>query len=157
MNEPGSDEISQGIDRRRLPVADKLIRFGRHHRLIAAGCAAVLVIVAGAAATVVSRKSYPHAWCGPLLTELHVRGESDPGYEAALARLRLRDHAPVGSLLSDLHDYSVAHSVVQYRTDVTPSGSAAGMVSTFTTVQSDLRALNRRCAQPPGAYKGDSF
>jgi hypothetical protein len=157
MNEPGSDEISQGMDRRRLPVADKLIGFGRHHRLIAVGCAAVLVIVAGAAAVVVNRKSYPHAWCGPLLTELHVRGESDPGYEAVLARLRLRDHAPVGGLLSDLRDYSVAHSVVQYNADVTPSGDAAGMVSTFTAVQSDLRALNRKCGQPPGAYKGDSF
>jgi hypothetical protein len=157
MSEPGSDEISQGMDRRRLPVADKVIRFGRRHRLIAAGCAAVLVIVAGAAAVVVNRKSYPHAWCGPLLTELHVRGESDPGYAAGLARLRLRDHAPVGGLISDLRDYAVAHSVVQYNADMTPSGDAAGMVSTFAAVQSDLRALNHRCSQPPGAYQGDSF
>jgi hypothetical protein len=47
--------------------------------------------------------------------------------------------------------------VVQYQNDVTPSGSAAGMASTFTEVNGDLRALNRKCGQPPGAYEGDSF
>jgi hypothetical protein len=47
--------------------------------------------------------------------------------------------------------------VVQYQNDVTPSGSVAGMASTFTAVKGDLRALNRKCGQPPGAYEGDSF
>ena len=40
---------------------------------------------------------------------------------AALVRLRRRDHAHVGRLLSDLYDYAVASSVVQYQNDVTPS------------------------------------
>lgn len=150
MSQSGSDEISQGMDRRRFPVA------GRRRGLLAAGCAAVLV-AAAAVAVVLSRPSYPHAWCGPLLTELHTRGETDLGYAAALASLRHRDHAPVGSLLSDLRDYAVAHSVVQYDTDQTPAGSAAGMLSTFAAVQGDLRALNRRCGQPPRAYEDDSF
>jgi hypothetical protein len=176
MNQSGSDEISQGMDRRRSPWADKLISFGdarlpwlgrlwrrfwqwpRWQRgLIAAGCAAVLGSAAVATAVVVSRPSYPHSWCGPLLTELHVRSGGDPGYAAALARLRHRDHAPVGGLLSDLHDYAVAHSVVEYHNDQTPSGSVTGMVSTFAAVQGDLRALNRKCDQPPRAYQGDSF
>jgi hypothetical protein len=172
MIQPGRDEISQGVDGRRSRVAAKLISFGdagpaRLRRLrrclrgprglVAAGGAAVLVIGAVTTAVVVSRPSYPDAWCGPLLTGLHVRGESDLGYAAALVRLRRRDDAPVGRLVSDLHDYAVARSVVQYQNDVTPSGSVAGMASTFTAVQGDLRALNRKCGQPPGAYEGDSF
>jgi len=172
MIQPGPDEISQGMDRRRSPVTEKLISFGDAQRarlrglgprlrgpraVITAGGAAVLVIGAVTTAVVVSRPSYPHAWCGPLLTQLHVRGKSDLGYEAALVRLRRRDHAPVGTLLSDLYDYTVARSVVQYQNDVTPSGSVAGMTSTFTAVNGDLRALNRKCGQPPGAYEGDSF
>jgi hypothetical protein len=63
----------------------------------------------------------------------------------------------VGALLSDLGDYAVARSVVQYRNNVTPPGSVAGMASTFTAVNGDLRALNRKCGHPPGAYAGDSF
>jgi hypothetical protein len=172
MIQPGPDEISQGADGSRSPLAEKLIRFGDARRarlrrlgprlrgprgLIAAGGAAVLVFGAVSTAVVVSRPSYPHAWCGPLLTQLHVRGESDLGYAAALVRLRRRDHAPVGRLVSDLYDYAVARSVVQYQNDVTPSGSVAGMASTFTAVQGDLRALSRKCGQPPGAYEGDSF
>jgi hypothetical protein len=172
MIEPGPDEISQGMDRRRFPVTEKLIGFGDARRarlrrlgpwlrgpraVIAAGGAAVLVIGALTTAVVVSGPSYPHAWCGPLLTQLHVRGESDRRYAAALVRLRRRDGAPVGALLSDLSDYAVARSVVQYQNDVTPSGSVAGMASTFTAVNGDLRALSRKCGQPPGAYEGGSF
>jgi hypothetical protein len=165
MNQSGPDEISQGMDRRRFLVAGKLVSFGEGRRprsrrrlaLLAAGCAAVLVVATGAVAVVVSRPSYPHAWCGPVLTALHVRGESDLGYAAALLGLRHRDHAPVGSLVSDLRDYALARSVVEYDTDQTPSGSLAGIVSTFTAVQGDLRALNRRCGQPPRAYEDDSF
>ena len=152
MIQPGPDEISQGMDRRLGPW----LRGPR--ALFAAGGAAVLVVGAVATAVVVSRPSYPHAWCGPLLTQLHVRGESDLGYAAALARLRQHDHAPVGTLLSDLSDYTVARSVMQYQNNlVAPSGSVAGMASTFTAVRGDLRALNRKCGQPPGAYEGDSF
>ena len=52
---------------------------------------------------------------------------------------------------------SEARSVVQNQSDLTPSGSVAGMATTFTAVKGDLRALNRKCGQPPGAYEGDSF
>src|ERR1700679_3834723 len=119
MTQPGPDEISQGMDRRRSPITAKLISFGDAQRtrlrglgprrhgpraLIAAGGAGGLGIGAAATAVVLSRPSYPHAWCGPLLTELHVQGQSDLGYAAALVRLRRRDHAPVGKLLSDLDD-----------------------------------------------------
>jgi hypothetical protein len=163
MSQPGSDEISQGMNRRRYPVADKVLGFRNGQRpsrprlLLVAGCAAALVVAAAAITVVASRPSYPHAWCGPLLTDLHVRGESDLGYAAALARLQHRDHAPVGRLLQDLRDYAVARSVVQYPGDVMPSGSAAGTVSIFAAVKGDLRALNRQCGQPRGAYEDDSF
>jgi hypothetical protein len=165
MIQPGPDEISQGMDRRRSPVTAKLIGWLRHlgprlrgpRALIAAGGAAVLVIAVVTTVVMVSRPSYPHAWCRPLLTELHVRGESDLRYAAAVARLRHSDHAPVGKLLSDLYDYSEARSVVQNQSDLTPSGSVAGMTTTFTAVKVDLRALNGKCGQPPGAYEGDSF
>jgi hypothetical protein len=152
MIQPGPDEISQGMDRRRRGP-----RLRGPRALIAAGGAAVLVIGAVATAVVVSRPSYPHAWCRPLLTELHVQGRSDLGYAAGLVRLRHRDHAPVGKLLSDLDDYTVASSVIQSQTDQASSGSFAGMASTFTAVKGDLRALNRECGQPRGAYEGDSF
>ena len=148
MVEPGRDEISQGMERTWLR---------RPRALIAAGGATVLVIGAVATAVVVSRPSYPRAWCAPLLTELHVQGDSDLRYAAGLTRLRHRDHAPVGRLLSDLDDYAVARSVVTDQTDQAPSGSVTGMASTFTAVKVDLQALNRECGQPPGAYEGDSF
>jgi hypothetical protein len=162
MIQPGPDEISQGMDRRRSPVTAWL---GRHlgprlrgpRALIAAGGAAVLVAGAVTTGVVVSRPSYPHAWCGPLLTELHTRGESDLAHGAALVRLRRRDHAPVGKLLSDLYDYIVARSVVLNQSSRTPSGNVAGMALTFTAVQGDVRALSHKCGQPPGAYEGDSF
>ena len=172
MNQPGPDEISQGMDRRRFAVTEKLISFGDAQRtrlrglrphlrgpraLIATGSAAVLVIGAIITAVAVSRPSYPHAWCRPLLTELHVHGESYLGNTAALARLQRQDHAPVGKLLSDLYDYAVASSTVQNQNDLTPSASIAGMMTTFTAVTGDLQALNRRCGQSPRAYEGDSF
>lgn len=163
MSQPGSDEISQGMNRRRFPVAGNVLGVGHGQRpsrpriLLVAGCVAALVIAAVAVTIVVSSPSYPHAWCGPLLTDLHVRGESDLGYAAAVARLQHRDHAPVGRLVQDLRDYAVARSVVQYPGGIMPSGSAAGTVSIFAAVRGDLRVLNRRCGQPRGAYEGDSF
>jgi hypothetical protein len=159
MDQPGPDQISQGMDRQRSQLADRLIRFGivRRRGLIVAGCALALVIVAVTTAAVVRRPSYPHAWCGPLLAALHVRGESDLDYAAAVASLGHRDHAPVGRLVSDLRNYSVARSVLQYPNNHMPSGSAAGMTSIFAVVESDLRVLNRSCAQSAGAYKDDSF
>jgi hypothetical protein len=163
MSQPGSDEISQGMNRRRFPMADKILGFRNGQRpsrprlMLVAGCAAALVVAAVAVTIVVSRPSYPHAWCEPLLADLHVRGESDLGYAAALARLRRSDHAPVGRLLQDLRDYAVARSVAQYPGNVAPSGSAAGTVLIFATVKGDLRALNRQCGQPRGAYEDDSF
>jgi hypothetical protein len=153
MIQPGRDEISQGMERRRLAP---YLRGPR--ALITVGSAAALLIGAIiATAVVVSRPSYPHAWCRPLLTAVHVRGESDLGYAAVLVRLRSRDHAPVTRLLSDLDDYTVASSVGLDQNNVTPTGSAAGMTSTFTAVKSDLQALNRECGQPPDAYQSDSF
>jgi hypothetical protein len=164
MKQPGSDEISQGMDRRRFPLADQLISFwndqrpGRQRGLIAAGCAAVLVIAAVATAVVASRPAYPHAWCGPLLTDLHVQGRSDLGYAAAVARLGRREHAPVGRLVSELRSLAVARSGVQSPDNGrSPSGSIVGMESIFTALRGDLRVLNRSCGQPAGAYQSDSF
>jgi hypothetical protein len=160
MDQPGPDEISQGMDHRRSRLAGRLAGFGhaRLRGLIVAGCAVVLVIAGVTTAAVVRRPSYPHAWCGPLLTVLHVRGETDLEYAAAVAGVGRRDHAPVGRLVSDLRDYSVASSgLLQYPDDRVRSGNAAGMMSTFALVTGDLRALNRSCGQPAGAYQGDSF
>jgi hypothetical protein len=171
MTQPRRDEISQGMDRHRSPAARKLIGFGdaqwaRLHRLgrrlrtpralIATGSAAILV-AGTATAVVVTRPPYPHAWCGPLLTGLHARGKSEAGYAAVLVRLRRRDDAPVGKLLSDLDDYTVASSVATNQSGVTPAGSIVGMASTFAAVKGDLQALNRACGQPRAAYERDSF
>lgn len=153
MDHPGPDEISQGMDRRGFPVLGR-----RGRRLLAAGCAAVLVIAAVATAVEVSRPAYPHAWCGPLLTDLHVRGESDLGYAAAVARLGRREHAPVGRLIADLRGLAVARSGVQSPDNGrAPSGSIVGMEAIFTLLRGDLRVLNRSCGQPARAYQSDSF
>ncbi len=147
------------MDRRRSQLIDRLISSGHaRRRLILAGCAAALVIAGVTTAAVARGPSYPYAWCGPLLTALHVRGESDLGYAAAVARVGRRDHAPVRRLVADLRDYAVASSgLLQYPNNGVRSGNAAGMLSVFAVVQRDLRALNRSCAQPAGAYRGDSF
>jgi hypothetical protein len=153
MDYPSPDEISQGMDRRGFPVPGR-----RQRGLIAAACAVALVIAAAVTAVVVSRPPYPHAWCGPLLTDLHVRGESDLGYAAAVARLGHRDHAPVGRLVEDLRGLAVARSGVQSPDNGrAPSGSIVGMEAIFTLLRGDLRVLNRRCGQPARAYQGDSF
>jgi len=153
MDHPGPDEISQGMDRRGFRVPGR-----RQRGLIAAGCVAALVIAAVATAVVVSRPPYPHAWCGPLLTDLHVRGESDLGYAAAVARLGRRDHAPVGRLVSDLRGLAVARSGVQSPDNGgSPSGSIVGMESIFTALRGELKVLNRSCGQPARAYESDSF
>jgi hypothetical protein len=160
MDKPGPDEISQGMDRHRSELAARLISFwnARKRALIVAGCALALVIAGITTAVVVSRQPYPHAWCGPVLSDLHVRGDSDLGYAAALARLARRDHAPVSRLVSDLRDYYVASSGLrQYPNSRVQSGNPSGMISTFAAVRADLQALNRSCGQPTGAYQTDSF
>jgi hypothetical protein len=160
LDQPGPDEISQGMDGRRSRLADTLITFAiaRRRSLIAVGCAVALVIVGLTAAAVVRGRSYPHAWCGQLLTALHVRGQSDLQYAAALAGLGRRDHAPVGRLVADLRDYYVASSgMLRYPDNRMPSGSAAGMMAIFAAVKGDLQALNRSCGQPARSYQSDSF
>jgi hypothetical protein len=71
----------------------------------AAGLAAVAVILGALfAAGVIGGPSYPHAWCGPLLGDLHANG-TEQSFEATLNQIQNQDHAPVGQLLSDLYKY----------------------------------------------------
>jgi hypothetical protein len=75
----------------------------------AAGLAAVAVILGALfAAGVIGGPSYPHAWCGPLLGELHANSGTEQSFEAALNQIKNQDHAPVGQLLSDLYTYEQA-------------------------------------------------
>jgi hypothetical protein len=148
VNQPDSDEISQGMDRRAFQMPRRLIAVGTGIALIAAVITTIIV----------TRPSYPHAWCAPVLTQLHIRGKSDQDYAAAMTRLARRDHAPVGKLVDDLRDYAVASSgLLQFPNDREPSGSVAGVVSIFAAVKGDLRVLNRTCGQPAAAYQSDSF
>ncbi len=131
---------------------------GRPVILAAAGAAAVAMVVGTLfAAGVIGGPSYPHPWCGPLLAQLHASGESEQAFESSLSQIRTQDHAPVGKLLSDLYAYDVAHSSEQNASDYTMEGSLAGEMGALAVVGSDLQILNSQCAQPPGAYKKDSF
>jgi hypothetical protein len=151
VSQSGPDEISQGLDRPPFRPPSWL-----RPRTAVAAASALILGAAVTAAVVLSRPPYPHAWCGPVLAELHVPGQSDLAYAQALARLRHRDHAPVSGLVSELRDYAIARSVLSY-SDGLSSGSETGMVSIFGTMQRELRTLNRQCGQPPGAYQQDSF
>jgi len=146
-------------------VTQKLISFGKAWRarlrrpraLIAAAGAAVLVTGAVTTAVVVSSPSYPHAWCGPMLAQLHVRGRATRAMRlpwSACGAVTTRQWAPCCRTWATTpwHARWCSTGTMSRR-----PGSVAGMASTFTAVNGDLRALNRKCGHPPGAYAGDSF
>jgi hypothetical protein len=125
--------------------------------LAAAAPAAVLAAAGVSAAFLLTNPSYPHAWCGPVLAELHAKGGSEQGYETTMAQIEQRDHAPVGQLLSDLYAYGAAYSGEQAADNVQVLGAIGNTMGTLNAVGNDLKAINAQCGQPPGAYKTDAL
>jgi hypothetical protein len=95
-------------DTRRSPAADgDLARPGRFSRLtsrgrILAATGAAAVLTAGGVILGVTQggPSYPHSWCGPVISALHFRGRSQNQLLAALSRIQHQDHAPIGALVA---------------------------------------------------------
>jgi hypothetical protein len=168
MTQSGPDEISQGTDAEPPSAVQALARFWAAERsrlrprrprprtVIAAAAATALAIGGVTAGLLLSRPSYPHPWCAPVVAELNNH-DTELGLEATLARLQQRDRAPVGRLVADLYDYTEAHNIEHDGDDLAPFADIAATKATAAAVRADLRAIDRKCAQPPGAYRSQPF
>jgi antirestriction protein ArdC len=119
-------------------------------------------LIAGIGITVVqvsrpTSPSYPHAWCAPLLAELYTRPGGQLSFQADLARLERRDHAPVGKLIADLRAYSLAHALEAEGDDLNPFANISATTAALRVVRRDLRALNTACGQPAQEARNDKI
>jgi hypothetical protein len=71
----------------------------QHKALTTAGCAVMVAAAATSLAVVLSGPSYPHSWCGPVLTQLHAH-ETQSASDANMSALESQG-APAGKLISD--------------------------------------------------------
>jgi hypothetical protein len=115
--------------------------------------ALVLLAAAPLAAGCSSAPSYPHAYCGPLITQFHAK-ESRQAYLAGLAAVQ-KQGAPVAALIKDESAYA--------RDEATASvpgtagfGALAGAPAALGRVGADLQKLNAACGQPADAWKADN-
>ena len=126
--------------------------------LAGAGVVAVAVVIAALfTAGVIGGPSYPHPWCKPLLAQLHATGETEQEFEAAVSQIQQQDHAPVGTMLSDVNSYEIDKQTVQNGSDLSLMGNLASEGVALQSVAADLKVLNRDCAQPTNAYEHDAF
>ena len=116
-----------------------------------------VVIAALFTAGVIGGPSYPHPWCKPLLAQLHAKGGTEQEFESALSQIQQQDHAPVGTMLSDVNSYEIDKQAVQNGSDLSLVGNLTSEGAALQSVATDLKVLNRDCAQPADAYKHDAF
>jgi hypothetical protein len=99
-----------------------------------------------------SGPSYPHSWCGPLMTQLRT-SETRSAENAGLAALQ-KSGAPVGELAADLTAYE--HVLAAENGSGTASYSAVlNAPAALAKLGADLKQLNSECGQPATAYKSD--
>ena len=123
-----------------------------------AGVAVVGMVVAILLATgVIGGPSYPHSWCGPVMAQLTGSGGTQQALVSGLEHAQRQDHAPVGSLLSDLFAYEAARVAVEDGSNLDALSNLANERAALNVVAFDLRAVNRECGQPPNAYKHDNI
>lgn len=121
--------------------------------VVAAGAITATLLATG----VIGGPSYPHSWCGPVLAQLHKSGGTQQALLSGLRQTRRQDHAPVGNLLNDLYSYDTARAIVQNGSNMNIMSDLANEGAALQVVASDLRNINRECAQPPKAYKHDDI
>jgi len=129
----------------------------RHPMILAAGAAVIVLAAVALFALGVFAPSYPHPWCGPLITRLQSRTGTETSFENDLGRIADRQHAPLGTLLYDLATYDIAYSAVQNGSILDAQGNLAAEGRALSAVNADLRSLNRQCGQSPTAYEHDSI
>lgn len=137
-----------GVHRPRLPG----VKWGMTNR--AAPLAALTVLAAATlAACGSSAPSYPHAWCGPLITAFHAK-ETRQAYLNGLAATQ-KQGAPVAQLIAD----ETAYTQNQATANSTGTGGFAAVAAApavLAKVIADLRQLNSECGQAASAYKADN-
>ncbi len=126
------------------------------HKVLAVPAAVVVIATAAtSAAVLLSGPSYPHAWCGPVLAQLHAH-ETQGTFDANMSALENRG-APVGKLISDGDSASQDEAAAD---NSDPSSGFSDLTAGTVELQqvgTDLQQLNRDCRQPASAYKSDNF
>jgi hypothetical protein len=124
--------------------------FTSRHALIPAAAA---VLAASTALAGCSGPSYPHSWCGPLITQFHAH-ETRGQYLAKLSALQGAG-APVGRLEADENTY--LNTLAEADGSGTQSYSATlALPAALQAISSDQQQLNQECGQPADAYKSDN-
>lgn len=111
--------------------------------------------VMAAALTACGGQSYPHAWCGPVISTLTASHGTETSLETSLGTSQSRDRAPVGKLLNDLFALGAARSAVTTGSIADAPQNLAAEKTALAAVASDLKTVNSQCGQPPGAYRHD--
>jgi len=156
MTEPAEPEEPAPV----LPAAPARHARGRRWsrvQIILAACGA-LVIAAGAVTAIVvitASPSYPHAWCGPVLAQLHDH-ESQDAFDSSLTALEAQG-APVASLINDGDMANAYEAAAQSSSIEDVSGYLADAKKSLLKAGDDLKVLNRECGQPANAYKDDNY
>ncbi len=125
------------------------------HKMLTAAATVVVIAAAASAAVLLSGPSYPHAWCGPVLAQLHAH-ETQGTFDANMSALENRG-APVGKLISDGDSASQDEAAAD---NSDPSSGFSDLTAGTVELQqvgTDLQQLNRDCRQPANAYKSDNF
>lgn len=122
-------------------------------RLSPASAASAVVLAAAASLTLpaCSGHSSP-AWCGPFLTQVHVKSGTDLDYMHGLKALEAKG-APVAQLVKDQQARFANQAFIA--ANPTSVGAANAAVGYLNAVGADLKKLNSECGQPADAYKGD--
>jgi hypothetical protein len=124
----------------------------------AGGIATVGVVVVILLATgVIGGPSYPHPWCGPVIAQLTASEGTQQSLTAGLRRAQSQDHAPVSNLVSDIYSYETARVAVENGSNLDALSNLASEQAALNVVASDLKAINRDCGQPSGAYTHDKI
>ena len=116
---------------------------------------AVLVVAAGGTVLGLwlTGPSWPHPWCGQVMSTLYSNGQTYGQFTNAL-QFEENDGAPTGNLISD--ETSLAQDEQAESTDNVTQGfqDLAAAQTDMSAVSSDARAINTACGKPAGWQSG---
>lgn len=152
--------VPPGKAARNIPATDVYrsrppgVQWGMTYRAVPLAVVVASLAAAGlAGCSSSSSPSFPHAWCGPLITQFHAK-ETRGAYLHGLAAAEKKG-APVAGLIAD--ESAFAQDEATANTATTGSFAAlAAAPAAIAKVIADLKQLNAECGQPAGAYKGDN-